>query len=54
MNTPMIESYRSARTAWEQMIEDLSQGYGPERVEAIRDNPPPTLKAWMRGYRRTA
>jgi hypothetical protein len=51
MNRPMVESYRSARADWEARIERKSNGYAAERADAVRDDPCPLLRDWMRNYR---
>lgn len=47
----LVESYRTARAAWEAQEEAVALGYGTERAEFAAATTPPTFRAWLAGYR---
>lgn len=66
LHRELVENYRSARTAWEQLRESDSPAYGAAgaansgaAVHQLSDSefrqlhPPPTFKAWLLAMRRT-
>lgn len=48
----LVESYRTARRAWEAEEEAVTMGYPAERAEFRASVPPPTFRAWLVGSRR--
>lgn len=50
----LVDSYRHARQAWEQLEEAATMQYAAEREEFRRLNPPPTFRRWLEQYRERA
>ena len=50
-----MESYYTAREAWERLAESVTMNYDTELAEFAASNPRPTFRAWlMHQERRTA